>query len=42
MNGNTPGPEVIDSKNTADHIAAHAIEDEDLPYRIAVLVQYRG
>lgn len=39
MNSNPPGPQVVDSQNTADHITTFIIEHQDLPYRIAVLIQ---
>lgn len=42
MNSNTPSPQVIDSQNTADHITALIVKHQDLPYRIAVLVQDGG
>lgn len=42
MDGNSSGPEVIDSKNAADHVAAHVIEHQDLPYWLAIFVDDSG
>ena len=41
VNSNPPRPEIIDSQDTADNITAHAIEYQDLPDRIAILIQDR-
>lgn len=42
MNCDSPRSEVIDTQYTADDVPAHAIEDEDLPDRIAIFIQDRG
>jgi hypothetical protein len=42
VNSNTPRSEIIDSENTADNVTAHGIEYQDLPDRIAILIQDRG
>lgn len=40
MDGDSPRSEVIDPQDTADDISAHGIEDQDLPDRISIFIQY--
>lgn len=42
MNCDSPSSEVIDPQHAADDISSHIIKHQDLPDRIAILVQYRG
>jgi len=39
MDGDSPCAEVIDSQDAADDIAAHAIEDQELPDGVAIFIQ---
>lgn len=41
MHGDTHCPEVRNTQDTADHIPAEVIKDQNLPNRIAIGVQYR-
>lgn len=42
MDRDSPCSEVIDSKHATNDISSHIIEDQDLPNRVAILVQYRS
>lgn len=42
MDGNTPCAKVIHPKHATDDIAAHAIEDQDLPDGVAIFIQDRS
>lgn len=42
MNRDTPRSEVVNPQHTADDVSAHVVEHKDLPYRLAILVQYGG
>lgn len=42
VNSNPPRSQIIDSQDTADNITPHAVEYQDLPNRIAILIQDRG
>ena len=42
VDGHTPSPEVVHAQNTADNISSQIIKDQNLPYRVSVLVEYRG
>ena len=42
MDCHSPSSQIIDTKNTANHIPSHVIKDKDLPYRITIFVQDGG
>jgi len=42
MDRYTPCAQVINPQNTTNHISAHVVEYQDLPYGVAIFIQDRS